>query len=151
MEFEDGESYNVANCDVNQRSKDFYTQFRHAVLHAVLHACACNLCMQSPHAGLHAGLHAGSEWTQLAEYAQGWVSRCMYTACRVCGGLSEWMHVHSMQSMRRVEWVDACTQHAEYAQAWVGGYIYTASTVYARPSKSYIWSILIYSSILLGL
>ena len=55
----------------------------------------------------------------------------MYTACRVCAGLSGWMYVHSLQSMRRVEWVDACTQLAKYAQAWVGECMYVASTVFA--------------------
>jgi len=87
--------------------------------------------MQSSHADLHAGLYAGSEYTQLAEYAQARVDGCMNTAYRVCGGLSGWMHVHSLQSMRRLEgwmhvysvqsmrrleWVDACTQPAEYAE-----------------------------------
>ena len=30
----------------------------------------------------------------------------MYTACREGEGLSGWMHVYSLQSMRRLEWVD---------------------------------------------
>ena len=39
------------------------------------------------------------------------------------------MHVHSLQSIRRLEWVDACVQLAEYTEARVGGCMCTACRV----------------------
>ena len=53
----------------------------------------------------------------------------MCTACRVCEGLSGWMHVHSLQSMRRLEWVDACVQLADNVEACVGGCMCAACRV----------------------
>ena len=70
-------------------------------------ACRARMqtCMQACMRGLN--VHGLQSMRRLE-----WVD-ALYTACRVCGGLSGWMHVHSLQSMRRLEWVDACIQLAE--------------------------------------
>ncbi len=46
------------------------------------------------------------------QYAQAWVSECMYMACTVCTGLGEWVNV-------------------QYTQDCVSGCMYVACILYA--------------------